>query len=64
MPVKSAAVGSYLNATGHVFSTAPSSITFGLATLQVVPMIPTLSPAALLLLGAMLAAVGMILSRR
>jgi hypothetical protein len=64
VPVSAAAPGSYLNATGHVFSTAPASITFGLATLQVVPMIPTLSSAALLLLGAMLAAVGMILSRR
>jgi hypothetical protein len=64
VPVTSAAVGSYLNATGAVFSTAPPSITFGLATLQVVAVIPTLSRAALLLLAAMLAAVALIVSRR
>jgi hypothetical protein len=64
VPVKSAAVGSYLNSTGHVFSTAPPSITFGLATLQVVAVIPTFSPAALALFAAMLAAVALIVSRR
>lgn len=63
VPVKSAVAGSYLNATGHVFSTAPSSITFGLATLQVVQSIPALSGSALLLLALALAAAGATLSR-
>jgi len=63
-PVHAASVGSYENVTGAVFSTGPASITFGDATLQVVALIPTLSPRALLLLAAMLAAVALIVSRR
>ena len=64
VPVLATAVGSHLNGTGHVFSTAPPSITFGLATLQVVQSIPALSGSALMLLAAMLAAIALIVSRR
>ena len=63
-PVHAASPGSYENSTGAVFSTGPASITFGDATLEVVTSIPTLSPKALLLLGAMLAAIATIISRR
>ena len=63
-PVHAASPGSYENSTGAVFSTGPASITFGDATLQVMTSIPTLSPQALLLLAAMLAAVALIVSRR
>jgi len=61
--VHSAITGSYANFTGSVFSTAPASLRGGSATLQVVSAtIPTFSPAALVLLAAMLAAVA--ISRR
>ena len=57
-PVTASQVGLYANSTGALFSSGPSSITFGSATLQVVADIPALSLPALLLLAATLAAIG------
>ncbi|HEV2720563.1 MAG TPA: hypothetical protein VG323_11140 [Thermoanaerobaculia bacterium] len=64
VPVTASSVGSYENSTGALFSSGPASITYGDATLQVVPPIPAFSGRALLLLGATLGAAGMLLSRR
>jgi hypothetical protein len=65
-PVTSASIGAYFNLTSPVISTAPTSFTGGSATLHVVApgSVPALSGPALLLLVAMLAAVGAIVSRR
>jgi hypothetical protein len=58
-PVVSSAAGVYENATGHLFSSGPPSLTIGIASLTVFTPFPALSTSVLLLLGLTLAAIGL-----